>query len=86
MTVMVERAEAMAPTVMPVDPTVRYQTLTAFTGLWVILASGDFVLDGQLVEVFRPNLSAECPAPTVTIDTGRARVRGAVLAGDLLAA
>jgi len=73
-------------TVMPADPIARYHTIKNFSGLWVVLVSGDHALDGRITHVARPNMGADIPVPIITIDTGHDKIVGPVLAGDILSA
>jgi hypothetical protein len=77
---------APAATVAPADPGARYRLLSHLAGLWVILVSGDFAVEGRILKVVRPNIFADAPAPLVTIDTGTGLLTGPVLAGDLVSA
>lgn len=68
--------------VAPAAPMERFAALAALVGLHVVMVSGDFTVEGRVSCVHRPDPGSDHPAPVITIDTGRARVRGAVLAGD----
>jgi hypothetical protein len=73
-------------TTMPVDPTTRYHTLVNLKGLWIILISGDHAVEGWLIDITRPNMSSETPAPVATFANEYTSVMGPVLAGDIIAA
>jgi len=73
-------------TVMPKDPTARYQHLANRKGLWVILVTGEYAVEGRITDVARPNLTSDDPAPNVTLDCGYGSIVGPVLAGDLISA
>ena len=66
------------------DPADRYRTATLFIGQWVTLVCGDFAVEGRLTSIEPPDPSGDTDDPVATISTGRARVTGPLLPGDIL--
>lgn len=73
-----------APFVLPANPMVRAEYLRTRIGSRIVLASGDFIIEGILVTVIAPAMHGEHPSPVVIIDTGLERIAGPVLEGDSL--
>jgi hypothetical protein len=67
------------------DPVTRYRTAILFVGQWITLISGDLTVEGRLINVEPPDPTGDSDNPLVTIDSGRARVTGPLLTGDILA-
>lgn len=78
------KAPVRAPVVMPRDAQARYAILSLRSGSHVRLRSGDFEVEGILLNVVRP--AASSLTVIVTIDSTAGRIVGPVLAGDLLVA
>jgi len=81
-----DRTSTPSATVMPNDPVNRYHCLTNLKGLWIILISGGYAIEGWIDEIARPNMASDIPAPVVTLNSAYGSVTGPVLAGDLIAA
>jgi hypothetical protein len=73
-------------TVLPNNPNLSYQHLCTLKGLWIIFISGDFAIEGWIVDVTRPDFTNDYPSTGVTIDTGYGTVTGPVMGGDIIAA
>jgi hypothetical protein len=70
----------------PDSPADRHLALLPLQGRRVTLVCGDFAVEGRLDAVVPPDPGSDHPAPVVVIDTGRAHLRGPVLADDILLA
>lgn len=70
----------------PDDPVARFHGISLLAGLWVILITGEYVVEGRLVNVEQPDMVGDVPCPAVTLDTVDGLLSGPVLPGDMIVA
>jgi hypothetical protein len=78
--------DSVTLTEYPDDPITRYHGISLLAGLWVILITGDYVVEGRLVNVEQPDMASDDPCPVVTLDTVDGPLTGNVLPGDMIVA